>query len=297
MKISIIILSWNTKNLLRDCLRSINQKEVFEIIVVDNNSSDGSVAMVQKEFPQVILIKNKKNLGFAKANNQGARRAKGDLVMILNSDTVISKGSLKKLSDVFIKDKGIAAASPLLLFKSGKIQRDYYMRFPNLWQIFIYHNPLLRRLLLKTALRNLILSSLPRKGIIEVDQLPGAALMARKEVWQKVGLLDEDYHFLYEDVDWCWRARKIGFKLVVVPEAKIIHLGGGSWKKKIDNESLSFYKQYFSSLLLFVKKNYDLLKLKKFRLALIINFLLRLKFNLAFYFLFSKGVKQEKLWA
>lgn len=297
MKISIIILSWNTKNLLRDCLRSINQKEVFEIIVVDNNSSDGSVAMVQKEFPQVILIKNKKNLGFAKANNQGIRRANGDLVMILNSDTVISKASLKKLADVFMKDKNVAAASPFLLFKSGKIQRDYYMRFPNLWQIFIYHNPLLRRLLLKTALRNLILSSLPRKGIIEVDQLPGAALMARKEVWQKVGLLDEDYHFLYEDVDWCWRAKKMGFKLVVVPEAKIIHLGGGSWKKKIDNESLSFYKQYFSSLLLFVKKNYDLLKLKKFRLALIINFLLRLKFNLAFYFLFSKGVKQEKLWA
>ena len=297
MKISLVILSWNTKNLLRDCLKSINLKDVFEIIVVDNNSSDGSWEMVEKEFPNVKLIKNKKNLGFAKGNNQGIRKAKGDLIMLLNSDTIISKGSLKKLVNVFLKNNKIAAASPLLLFKSGEIQEDYYMKFPNLWQIFFYHNRLLRPLILKTPLKNLILSKLSKKKIIEVEQLPGAALMAKKEVWDKVGLLDEDYHFLYEDVDWCFRAKKLDLKLTVVPEAKIIHFGGGSWKKRINNESITFYKQYFASMLLFVKKNYGQLKLKLFRIALVINFLITFKFKLVFYFLFKRKIKQEKLWS
>jgi len=297
MKISLIILSWNTKNLLKNCLNSVSPKDVFEIIVVDNNSSDGSQEMVEKSFPKVKLIRNKKNAGFARGNNQGIKRAEGDLIMILNSDTVISKGSLKELADSFIKDNKIAAVSPLLLFRSGGIQEDYYMKFPNLWQIFLYHNRLLRSLILKTPLKNLILSKLSKEKITEVQQLPGAALMARKEVWDKVGLLDENYHFLYEDVDWCFRARKLGLKLVVVPEAKIIHIGGGSWKKRINNESLTFYKQYFTSMLLFVKKNYGQLKLKFFKIALVINFLITFKFKLAFYFLSKKEIKQEKLWA
>jgi len=297
MKISLIVLSWNTKNLLRDCLKSINLKDVFEIIVVDNNSSDGSWEMVKKEFPNVKLIKNRKNLGFAKGNNQGIKKAKGNLIMILNSDTIISKGSLKKLADSFVRDNKIAAVSPLLLFKSGEIQEDYYMKFPNLWQIFFYHNRLLRSLILKTPLKSLILSKLSKKKIIEVEQLPGAALMAKRGVWDKVGLLDEDYHFLYEDVDWCFRAKKLGFKLVVIPEAKIIHLGGGSWKKRINNESITFYKQYFTSMLLFVKKNYGQLELRLFKIALVTNFLITFKFKLASYFLFKRKIKQEKLWA
>ncbi len=297
MKVSVVILSWNTKSLLRDCLKSIKQKDVFEIIVVDNNSSDSSTGMIKKEFPEVKLIENKKNLGFAKGNNQGIRKAKGDLIMILNSDTIVPGDAIKKLADAFAKDKNIAVASPLLVFKSGEIQKDYYMRFPNLWQVFVYHNPFLRPLFLKTKLRRLILSDLSEKDTIEVDQLPGAALMAKKEVWDKAGLLDENYQFLYEDVDWCWRVKKMGFKLVVVPKAKIIHLGGASWKQKISSESFSFYKQYFSSMLLFVKKNYGLSKLKIFRLALVVNFLLRFKLKLAVYFLFNKEIKQEKLWA
>ena len=93
-------------------------------------------------------------------------------------------------------------------------------------------------------------------NLLEVDQLPGASLIAPKEVWDKVGLLSEDYKFLYEDVDWSWRAKKLGIKLFVIPESKITHLGGGSWKQKLNTQSFEFYCQFFSSLLLFVKKNY-----------------------------------------
>jgi len=114
--------------------------------------------------------------------------------------------------------------------------------------------------------------------------LQGAALMASREVWEKVGLLDEDYHFLFEDVDWSWRAEQAGVKLFLVPQAKITHLGGGSWQKKNPKTDFNFYCQHFDSFLLFVRKNYGERKLKIFRQALLLNFLSRFKFKLFRYF-------------
>jgi len=153
---------------------------------------------------------------------------------------------------------------------------------------------------MKTPLKWLVISYfriiLPKYNN-EMDQLPGAALMAPRNVWEKVGLLDEDFQFLYEDVDWCWRAKKKGVKLFLVPQAKVVHFGGGSWKKRLKNDSFEFYRQFFSSMLLFVKKNYGEKKSKKFRMALMINFFFQFKFKLAKYFL-NQGeqIKQEKLW-
>lgn len=292
-KISIIILSWNTKKLLQSCLNSL--KFAIEIIVVDNGSTDGSPEMVKNKFSQIKLIRNRKNLGFAKGNNQGIRAARGNLIMLLNSDTVVKKGAIKKLVTSINQSDQIAAISPLLLLPGGNPQIDYYMKFPNLWQIFFYHNRIIRPIALKLPfLRNLICFA-PKKKTFEVDQLPGAALMATREVWDKIGLLDEDYKFLYEDVDWCWRARKLGYKLMVVPDAKIVHLGGASWKRKLKEDGFEFYRQFFSSMLLFVKKNYGDWRLRLFRTALAINFLFTLKFKLAVYFLKTAG-RQEARW-
>ena len=282
IKISIIILSWNTKDLLKKCLKSI--PFYAEIIIVDNGSKDGTVHFLNSlKWPNLKIIKNKKNLGFAKGNNQGLEVAKGDFVMILNSDTIVQKGTLEKLVE-FTKDTPLYAVSPLLVNPNGTIQEEYYMRFPNLWQIFGYHYPLLRILFMRLPLKWLAVSRMKKKPF-EVEQLPGAALMAPKEVWQKVGLLDEDYQFLYEDVDWCWRAKKMRVKLMVVPEAKVTHLGGGSWKKKLNWDGFEFYRDYFEALLLFVRKNYGEGKLKFFRFSLLLNFLLRGKLKLFFYFL------------
>jgi GT2 family glycosyltransferase len=171
------------------------------------------------------------------------------------------------------------------------------MKFPNLWQVFLYHNPALRPVVLKIPfLRNLIYFSSQEKVFL-IDQLPGAALMANRKVWEEVGFLDEDYHFLYEDVDWCYRAKKKGYRLAVVPEAKIFHLGGASWKKKLKENGLEFYRQFFSSMLLFVKKNYGEARFKVFRVGLILNFLLQLKFRLAWWFFIKKDpAMQEALW-
>ena len=283
MKISIVVLSWNTKDLLKKCLKSI--PFYAEVIIVDNGSKDGTVHFLNSlKWPNLKIIKNKKNLGFAKGNNQGIKAATGDLIMLLNSDTVVEKKALEKLMKFYQEqeDKKIAF-SPLLLNKEGTIQEEYYMRFPNLWQIFGYHHPLYRWLFMKAPLKWLIVSRIQKKPF-EVEQLPGAALMVPKEVWEKVGLLDEDFHFLYEDVDWCWRAKKIGIKLMVIPEAKITHLGGGSWKKRLKSNSFEFYRDFFKAFLLFVRKNYGEGKLKIFRQALLLNFVLRFKFKLFNYF-------------
>jgi len=287
IKISIIILSWNTKDLLEKCLKSI--PFYVEVIIVDNGSTDGTIHFLNSlKWPNLKLIKNKKNLGFAKGNNQGIKVATGDLIMLLNSDTIVEKRAIEKLINFYQeqKDKNLAF-SPLLLNNDGTIQQQYYLKFPNLWQIFFYHNPLCRFLIMKTPMRWLIISNLSlvkEKKPFKINQLTGAALMAPKEVWQKVGLLDEDYRFLFEDVDWSWRAKKAGVKLFIVPEARIEHYGGASWQKRNKSTNFDFYRQHFVSFLLFVRKNYGRRKERLFRWALLLNFFSRGKFKLFFYF-------------
>jgi len=273
-----------------------------EIIVVDNGSTDGSVEEIKNLKLKMKncnlklkIILNKTNLGFAKANNQGIKIAKGEYVLLLNSDTVVKKGAIEKLVSSINRSDKIAAVSPLLVFPNGKPQIDYYMRFPNLWQVFLYHNSVLRPIVLKTPfLRNLICFS-PQDKFFQVDQLPGAAIIIKKEVWKKVGFLDENFKFLFEDVDWCWRAKKMGYELMVEPESEIIHFGGATWKKRLKENSLEFYYQFFSSLLLFVKKNYGRWQFDVFRISLMIHFLITLKLRLAWN-ISRFHSKQRNLW-
>ncbi|MBN1263300.1 MAG: glycosyltransferase family 2 protein [Candidatus Pacebacteria bacterium] len=315
--LSLIILSYNTKKILQDCLGSLRKASVpggylLEIIVVDNGSVDGSAAWLQNWASRSLtnrFVREKKNLGFALGNNHGLKIASGDFVMLLNSDTIVRKDVFEKLVFYLEKNPRIGAVSPLLLLPDGQPQNDYYFRFPNLWQLAFYHQPLLRPLVMKTPLKWLVVSrgktmtdrlKPPVQDRItqlafEVDQLPGAALLVRRKVWNKVGGLDSDYHFLFEDVDWCWRARIRGFKLAVVPEAKITHLGGASWKKKLQKNKNQFYYQYFASMLLFVNKHYSFFASWVFFLSILVNFLTTFKWILAWDFLKNQG-KQKKLW-
>lgn len=306
-KVSIVILSWNTKRLLRQCLKSLilnikHQILNLEIIVVDNGSTDGSPEMVKKEFSAkgapVRLIENKTNLGFAKGNNLGISAAKGKYIMLFNSDTIVEKGAIEKLASFLDKSEpGAGGVSPLLLNQNETIQEQYYMKFPNLWQVFLYHHPLLRRVIISSLFKKLISEEVGDSYPRPVDQLPGAAMMVKRDAFEKVGLLDEDYRFLYEDVDWCFRAKKLGYRLVLVPEARITHLGGGSWGKVVRKTKFDFYRQFFSSLLLFVKKNYPQDRFLIFRTAVALNFLLQGKFRLAKYFLMAKDPStQVGLW-
>ena len=165
VKVSIVVLSWNTKELLEQCLKSIPFS--VEIIIVDNASTDGTLRFLDSlKWPNLKVIKNTANLGFAKGNNLGIKAASGELVMILNSDTIVQKGAIEKLVKFYSdqKDKNVAF-SPLLLNKEGMIQEEYYLKFPNIAQILFYHNPLLRFLIMKTFLRGLVINDL-RKALL-----------------------------------------------------------------------------------------------------------------------------------
>ncbi len=297
IKVSIVVLSWNTKNLLKGCLESL--PPFGEVIVVDNGSTDGSLEYLKKLVADtnqplnIKLIENKENLGFSRGNNSGIKQASGQYILLLNSDTIVTTGAIERLVEYLNKNEN-TAVSPLLELQSGQPQLDYYMRFPTLWQIFFYHNPLLRPIIMKTPLKNLICQEAKQEPF-EVDQLPGAALMASREVWQKVGSLDPDFRFFWEDVDWSWRARKMKVRLLVVPEAKIVHLGGASWKNKLDKNKNALYQQFFASMLLFVKKNYSSNRLKVFKMAIAVNFLLTGKLKLFFNLLRGKFAQGE-LW-
>ena len=219
MDLSIVIVSFNTKKILKNCLNSIFQnkfKGELEVIVIDNNSLDGSSLMVKEEFKEVILVKNKENVGFAKAVNQGIKKSKGNFVLFLNSDIIVKENSLNLLFD-FAKDKDdLGVLGGRLLNKEGSIQGSCY-HLPTLWRTIINSESLLKYA--------------PKEEIpIEVEVAIGAVFLIPREIIKKVGLLDERYFIYFEDLDYCRRIKKAGFKAFYLPKAEFIHFHGASGK-------------------------------------------------------------------
>jgi len=259
MKISIIILSWNTKSLLHDCLKSL--KGDGEVIVVDNGSTDGSVQMVQKEFPRVKLIKNQKNLGFGAANNQGIKAAQGDYLLLLNSDTVVKNDAPLKMAEFLSENPQVGVVGCRLLNPDGSLQPSAGP-FPSLGVTFMM-------LFLEHWLKNFVRTSFPK--VTEVDWVMGAALMTRREVIKKVGLMDEGIFMYMDEVEWCYRIKKAGFKVFFSPEASIIHFFGGSSQTGRETPILNIYR----GLIYFYQKHYSVSQLK------ILKFMLKLKAGIA----------------
>jgi hypothetical protein len=233
--LSIIIINFNTKNLLKNCLDSIfgQTKDInFEVIVVDNGSTDFSQKMVKERFPQVLLVENQKNLGFAKANNQGAKLAKGDYLLFLNSDTLIVDNALYKLVKFAQKNKNLGLCAPTLLLEDGSFQKGAFGPEPTLWQLTLGR-------FLKTK---------------KIAWLSGAALLIKKDLFEKLGGFDENFFMYYEDVDLGKRVREAGYEISVCPEARVIHFLGQSIKKNRQRKLL-----YFQSQGHFYKKHYGFL--------------------------------------
>lgn len=246
VKISIVVLSWNTKKLLRDCLNSLNESLTgnltVEVIVVDNASNDGSIEMIKKEFPEIRLIMNKENLGYGKGNNVGINAAKGSQVMILNSDTLVKKGTVEKLSNFLDDNKQTAIVGPKLLNIDNTPQANCG-RFPGLFISFVmlYCEHL--------GLGRLVRWS-PQKSQ-PVDWLMGAAFMARNEVFEKVDGFDKNIFMYMEEVEWFYRAKKAGFSAYFLKEAEVIHLGRGSSKSGKTEPILNIYR----GIIYFFKKH------------------------------------------
>ncbi|MFQ5736973.1 MAG: glycosyltransferase family 2 protein [Thermodesulfobacteriota bacterium] len=246
--VSFVIVNWNTKALLRNCLESIlgTVKGVpFEVWVVDNASTDDSVQMVRQRFPRVKLIQNAENLGFARANNIALRRISGDYAVLLNSDTVLKDDAIETLIAYMEEHPETGVCGGALLNEDGSKQNSV-ANFPTL----------ATELLNKSLLRRLFPKRFPGKesgftGPVQVESVVGACMAVRKEAMDDTGLMDEDYFFFLEETDWCLKFRKKGWQVVHYPGAEVYHLQGGSARKAPVGARIEYWRSRYK----FFRKN------------------------------------------
>ncbi len=237
--------------MLRDCLNSLpaaTEGLTTETYVVDNNSPDDSVAMVQSEFPDIHLIANKENAGFTRANNQALRQCTGHFVLILNPDTEAEPGSLTTLVRYLETHPDVGAVGPKLLNTDGSLQANGRW-FPNPWREFVGHSGL-RRWSRKSANPYWEYERDNFDKEWETDTVTGACLMTRHEVMDQVGMLDEDFFMFYEEIEWCWRIRKAGWKIMYVPQSRVTH----HWMGSVRQQSRAMTARLFKSMLIYYKK-------------------------------------------
>ena len=250
LDLSIIIINWNTRDLLHQCIASIpagmSDQVSYEVFVVDNGSKDGSQQMIKDEYPQVILIQNPCNRGFAAANNQAMQRAQGRYCLLLNSDTIMIESCIDKVINYLDANPNVGMAGPRLLNEDGSIQNSVGS-IPNV--------------LTETTQRSLMRLLFPKRYYgrrfqptepVFVESLVGASLYVRTKLIKELGMLDEDYFFFLEETDWCLRALKADWKIVFLPDAKIYHLQGKS-ATPVQAEARI---EYWRSRYLFFKKHY-----------------------------------------
>ncbi len=230
MKLSIIIVSWNVKDDLLRCLASLKENppsEPFEQIVVDNMSTDGTVDTVRSRHPEVTLIENRENAGFAMANNQGMELSTGQYVLLLNPDTVVHPGSLDLLIRFLDDNPDVGACGPKLLNDDGSAQASV-RRFPTFRGVLYSHTVCRLLGLFRPQYREWMMKDFGYDKQTDVDQIMGAAMMVRNSVIEEVGRLDADFFMYFEEVDWCYRIKQTGRRIVFLPDAVITHLGGRS---------------------------------------------------------------------
>lgn len=253
MDVSIIIVSWNTRDILRDCLRSVCDEAgplSYEIIVVDNASTDDSVEMVRREFPQVRLIANAENRGFAAANNQGMAVAQGRYVLLLNSDTVVLDQAIVKTMAFADQNPGAAVIGCRVLNADRTLQPTCFM-YPSVLNMFLFATYLYKLFPRSRFCGRERMTWWGRDDIRDVDVVTGCFMFVRRQAIEAVGVMDEGFFMYGEETDWCYRFKEAGWKIRFTPEPNIIHLGGASSKLRADE----MYIQLRKSVLHFIRKH------------------------------------------
>ncbi len=253
--LSIVIVTWNTRDVLLDCLASL-EREVLarrdpgrievETLVVDNGSADGTVPRVRQRFPWAEVIALPSNLGFAAGNNVGLRKCSGRHAVLLNSDTVVRRDALEACVRHLDAHPDVGVVGPQLLNPDGSKQNSIH-NLPSL----------LTELVPRGLLETLFPRRFPSKRYehpvpIDVEAVLGACLFVRREVLEQVGPMPEDYFVFLEETDWCLRIRRAGWRVVHVPEARVVHVFGASSKKKQPAETRI---EYHRSLYHFFRKH------------------------------------------
>ena len=275
LDVAFIIVTWNARDLLMDCLESLfSQVSLisYEVFVVDNGSHDGTVEAVKDRFPDAKLIANEDNLGFAAANNQGLKAMFARYAVLLNSDTIVSKGVFERLAGFMDENPDTAVTGPQLLNRDGSKQNCFH-NYPSL----------LSEIVGLGLLKSIFPEKYPGKrkdydSPLEVEAILGACLMVRKTVVDRLGYMDDGYFFFLEETDWCYRMKKAGWKIYHIPDVKIVHLHGASTKKKVP---VATWIEYYRSNYRFFRKNIGFLPLV---LVTIMKFL-KLSLNVILMFL------------
>jgi len=241
MDLSIVIVNWNTKKLLLDCLSSAFEtvKNIStEVWLVDNASSDGSVEAVKKIYPSVQIIQNQKNLGFAAANNQAFKKMQGRYTLLLNTDTVLTAGAVEKIYTFMESRPDVAMACGQLLNQDGSKQNSF-ANFPSLASL-LFGESLLQLPFPNKYPNKREANSRP----MEVDSCIGACMLVRGAAMEAVGGLDESFFFFFEETDWAFRMKQAGWKVFIVPSARIFHLQGQSVGHNIRSRLLFYRSRY-----------------------------------------------------
>ena len=276
MDISIIIVAWNVRQVLEDCLESVYMQTKgtdFEVIYVDNASEDGSVAMVRESFPEVVIIENDENVGFIKANNQGMEIAKGRYVLLLNSDTIVLDNAIGKTAQFADKHPTAAVVGCKILSIDKTLRRDCFL-YPSALNMFLSATYLNKIFAKNRFFGREYMTWWDFDEVREVQTICGCFALVRKEAIDQVGFMDPIYFVYGDDPDWCYRFKKNGWKIMFTPDAEIIHLGGQNTKKAADR----FLLQLYGSKLIFVRKHLGKLSFLFTRLATGLFFLIRVPY-------------------
>lgn len=270
--VSVIIVSWNAREYLMQCLASLSQayRSPLEIIVVDNASSDGSADSVASSYPNVRLIRNSENVGFARANNIGFSLSTGRYLCFINSDVKVLPNCISRLVDFCQEHRDVGMVGPRIIGGDGKLQRSC-RGFPSVW------NMLCRAFALDTffpksaMFTGYSLSHWSQDSLRPVDILSGCFWLVRREALAQVGLLDELFFMYGEDMDWCKRFWTHGWPVVFVPSAEAIHYGGASSA----NSPVRFYIERQRADLQYWKKHHSYLEVVSYQLVSCLHLLLR----------------------
>ena len=255
LDLSIVVVNWNTRHVILDCLESILanlDRLSVEVIVVDNASTDGSAHAIGEAFPQVNLIANETNRGFAAANNQAMRIARGKYVLLLNPDTVVLENVFEKALAYAEQHPDVGVVGCQVMESAEMIQRTCF-RFPSPLNTFMWVSGALAWFPRSRVAGRAAYGPWDRHDERDVDVVSGMFMLVRSEAIQHVGLMDESFFVFAEEADWCYRFRKSGWRCVFAPVGRIIHVDGGS--KSTEQASVKMYVEIQRSLLLFHRKH------------------------------------------